>query len=135
MHLVDISSTSHNKQLPELLRTLYGILMLLPQSESYKILSNRLQACSALHSHLHYSSTTSIPVVMESSKMKVDKKIISDSGEKKSHSSVQADTKNNRLSSVDLNDLVEYFAVVYRTKHTADGHERRAISSVDDGGM
>ena len=31
------------------------MLMILPQSESYKILSARLQACSALHAHLNFS--------------------------------------------------------------------------------
>lgn len=51
LQLVDPSS----RLLPELLRTLYGILMILPQSESYKILSARLQACSALHAHLNFS--------------------------------------------------------------------------------
>ena len=51
LQLVDPSS----RLLPELLRTLYGMLMILPQSESYKILSARLQACSALHAHLNFS--------------------------------------------------------------------------------
>ena len=51
LQLVDPTS----RHLPELLRTLYGMLMILPQSESYKILGARLQACSALHAHLNFS--------------------------------------------------------------------------------
>lgn len=48
MQLLDSTS----KHLPDLLRTLYGILMILPQGDAYRTLSSRLLACSALNSHI-----------------------------------------------------------------------------------
>ena len=48
LQLLDINSIYHIY----LLQTLYGILMLLPQSHSYKLLSERLATASTLHAHI-----------------------------------------------------------------------------------
>ena len=42
-----------NDCLPDLFKSLYGLLMLLPQSAAYKTLKDRLESASALHMALH----------------------------------------------------------------------------------
>ena len=48
LHLLDVNSVSHNN----LLKSLYGLLMMLPQSQAYKTLSDRLLTVSSLKMHL-----------------------------------------------------------------------------------
>lgn len=48
LHLLETSSSSH----ADLLKSLYGLLMLLPQSQAYKTLSERLTTVSSLHMHI-----------------------------------------------------------------------------------
>lgn len=48
LHLLDVNSESHNN----LLKSLYGLLMMLPQSQAYKTLSDRLLTVSSLKMHL-----------------------------------------------------------------------------------
>ena len=48
LQLLDTTSPHHL----DLLKSLYGLLMLLPQSQAYKTLSERLSAVSALQLHL-----------------------------------------------------------------------------------
>jgi vacuole morphology and inheritance protein 14 len=47
LHLLETDSPLHT----DLLKSLYGLLMLLPQSQAYKILSDRLATVSSLHMH------------------------------------------------------------------------------------
>jgi vacuole morphology and inheritance protein 14 len=51
LHLLEADSASH----PDLLKSLYGLLMLLPQSQAYKTLSDRLTTVSPLHMHIGLS--------------------------------------------------------------------------------
>lgn len=46
---------NHTKHHAELLKTLYGLLMILPQSVAYKTLSDRLATVSSLQMHLGFS--------------------------------------------------------------------------------
>mmetsp|Transcript_10694 Transcript_10694/g.18001 ORF Transcript_10694/g.18001 Transcript_10694/m.18001 type:complete len:722 (+) Transcript_10694:74-2239(+) len=48
LHLLETDSPAH----AHLLKSLYGLLMLLPQSQAYKILSDRLNTVSSLHMHI-----------------------------------------------------------------------------------
>lgn len=48
LHLLETNSPSH----ADLLKSLYGLLMLLPQSQAYKMLSDRLTIVSSLHMHI-----------------------------------------------------------------------------------
>ncbi|KAJ1439666.1 vacuolar protein 14 C-terminal Fig4p binding-domain-containing protein [Ochromonadaceae sp. CCMP2298] len=48
LHLLETHSRSHT----DLLKSLYGLLMLLPQSQAYKTLSDRLSTVSSLHMHI-----------------------------------------------------------------------------------
>lgn len=47
LHLLETDSALHT----DLLKSLYGLLMLLPQSQAYKTLSDRLATVSSLHMH------------------------------------------------------------------------------------
>lgn len=46
----------NSKQQTDLLRSLYGLLMILPQSQAYKTLNDRLTTVSALHTHIRGDS-------------------------------------------------------------------------------
>jgi hypothetical protein len=48
LHLLDVNSKHHRN----LLKSLYGLLMMLPQSQAYKTLSDRLSTVSSLKMHL-----------------------------------------------------------------------------------
>mmetsp|Transcript_25059 Transcript_25059/g.34421 ORF Transcript_25059/g.34421 Transcript_25059/m.34421 type:complete len:468 (+) Transcript_25059:152-1555(+) len=48
LHLLETDAPSH----ADLLKSLYGLLMLLPQSQAYKTLSDRLTTVSSLHMHI-----------------------------------------------------------------------------------
>ncbi len=48
LHLLETNTKSH----ADLLKSLYGLLMLLPQSQAYKTLSDRLTTVSSLHMHI-----------------------------------------------------------------------------------
>lgn len=48
LHLLETDSPTH----AHLLQSLYGLLMLLPQSQAYKTLSDRLMTISSLHMHI-----------------------------------------------------------------------------------
>ena len=56
LHLLETSSSSH----ADLLKSLYGLLMLLPQSQAYKTLSERLTTVSSLHMHIGLTINNSI---------------------------------------------------------------------------
>ncbi len=43
----------NSDQLPDLLKSLYGLLMILPQTDAYKALRDRLERISRLHSTLN----------------------------------------------------------------------------------
>lgn len=51
LHLLETYSPGH----ADLLKSLYGLLMLLPQSQAYKTLSDRLTTVSSLHMHIGLS--------------------------------------------------------------------------------
>lgn len=53
LHLLETESA----QREDLLRSLYGLLMLLPQSQAYKTLSDRLATVSSLHMHIGLINT------------------------------------------------------------------------------
>ena len=53
LHLLETESHSH----ADLLKSLYGLLMLLPQSQAYKTLSDRLTTVSSLHMHIGLTAT------------------------------------------------------------------------------
>lgn len=53
LHLLETESHSH----ADLLKSLYGLLMLLPQSQAYKTLSDRLSTVSSLHMHIGLTAT------------------------------------------------------------------------------
>jgi vacuole morphology and inheritance protein 14 len=48
LHMLDVSTTHHI----HLVKSLYGLLMLLPQSQAYKTLSDRLHTISSLQLHI-----------------------------------------------------------------------------------
>jgi hypothetical protein len=53
LHLLDVNSKHHRN----LLKSLYGLLMMLPQSQAYKTLSDRLSTVSSLKMHLSMYTT------------------------------------------------------------------------------
>lgn len=53
LHLLDVNSPHHRN----LLKSLYGLLMMLPQSQAYKTLSDRLTTVSTLKMHLSCYNT------------------------------------------------------------------------------
>jgi hypothetical protein len=53
LHLLDVNSKHHRN----LLKSLYGLLMMLPQSQAYKTLSDRLSTVSSLKMHLSLASS------------------------------------------------------------------------------
>ena len=52
LQLLEINTTHH----ADLLKSLYGLLMLLPQSQAYKTLSDRLVTVSALQMHVGFAN-------------------------------------------------------------------------------
>jgi vacuole morphology and inheritance protein 14 len=71
LQLLDVSSNFH----PDLLKSLYGLLMLLPQSQAYKTLSDRLSTVSSLKLHLSLSpSPTANAKVTTSNAVSTNKK-------------------------------------------------------------
>lgn len=56
LHLLETGSHYH----ADLLKSLYGLLMLLPQSQAYKTLSDRLTTVSSLHMHIGLTRTTTL---------------------------------------------------------------------------
>lgn len=56
LQLLEVTSDYH----PDLLKSLYGVLMLLPQSQAYKTLSDRLATVSSLKMHLSLPSGASV---------------------------------------------------------------------------
>lgn len=52
LQLLEVNSKHQN----DLLKSLYGLLMLLPQSQAYKTLSDRLTTVSSLHMHMRTES-------------------------------------------------------------------------------
>jgi vacuole morphology and inheritance protein 14 len=63
LQLLDVASKRH----ADLLRTLYGLLMLLPQSQAYKTLSDRLAAVSSLHMHIGFSRANNLSALVHPS--------------------------------------------------------------------
>ncbi|CAE7392185.1 vac14, partial [Symbiodinium microadriaticum] len=63
LQLLDVDSTFH----ADLLKSLYGLLMLLPQSQAYKTLSDRLATVSSLKMHLAFNVPAACGVVSKSS--------------------------------------------------------------------
>lgn len=57
LHLLETESHSH----ADLLKSLYGLLMLLPQSQAYKTLSDRLSTVSSLHMHIGLTASRGGP--------------------------------------------------------------------------
>lgn len=55
LQLLEVASPSH----ADLLKSLYGLLMLLPQSQAYKTLSDRLATVSSLKMHLAFNPSVS----------------------------------------------------------------------------
>lgn len=53
LQLLEVASPSH----ADLLKSLYGLLMLLPQSQAYKTLSDRLATVSSLKMHLAFNGS------------------------------------------------------------------------------
>lgn len=51
LQLLEVNTESHS----DLLKSLYGLLMLLPQSQAYKTLSDRLSTASSLHMHIGFT--------------------------------------------------------------------------------
>jgi vacuole morphology and inheritance protein 14 len=56
LELLEVSSKRHK----DLLKSLYGLLMLLPQSQAYKTLSDRLSTVSSLQAHMGKGSSVSV---------------------------------------------------------------------------
>jgi vacuole morphology and inheritance protein 14 len=56
LHLLEVDTKNH----ADLLKSLYGLLMLLPQSQAYKTLSDRLATVSSLHMHVGFAQTNSV---------------------------------------------------------------------------
>jgi vacuole morphology and inheritance protein 14 len=68
VHLrLQLLETNANKH-QDLLKSLYGLLMLLPQSQAYKMLSDRLRTVSALQMHLNGAGGNSASNVVKPSK-------------------------------------------------------------------
>jgi vacuole morphology and inheritance protein 14 len=59
LHLLETESHSH----ADLLKSLYGLLMLLPQSQAYKTLSDRLSTVSSLHMHIGLTASRAAPTL------------------------------------------------------------------------
>jgi vacuole morphology and inheritance protein 14 len=74
LHLLEINSKSHG----DLLKSLYGLLMLLPQSQAYKTLSDRLTTVSSLHMHIGLASANNRNVINDSNEIAIqnDKNIV-----------------------------------------------------------
>lgn len=53
LQLLEVNSEHH----ADLVKSLYGLLMLLPQSQAYKTLSDRLSTASSLHMHIGFAQT------------------------------------------------------------------------------
>jgi vacuole morphology and inheritance protein 14 len=53
LQLLEVNTKNH----ADLLRSLYGLLMLLPQSQAYKTLSDRLSTVSSLHMHIGFTQS------------------------------------------------------------------------------
>lgn len=68
LHLLETNSRSHSA----LLKSLYGLLMLLPQSQAYKTLSDRLTTVSSLHMHIGLTGNLSAIPAHSNSKKIVD---------------------------------------------------------------
>jgi len=56
LELLEVNSKRHE----DLLKSLYGLLMLLPQSQAYKTLSDRLTTVSSLQMHMKGNSNSSV---------------------------------------------------------------------------
>jgi vacuole morphology and inheritance protein 14 len=52
LQLLEVNNANH----ADLLKSLYGLLMLLPQSQAYKTLSDRLSTVSSLHMHIGFTN-------------------------------------------------------------------------------
>lgn len=107
---------SHSRGFSDLLRTLYGLLMILPQGEAYKVLSSRLHACSALQAHLGPSPPNypNVPTVAHSSStFSLEKLMMNDGGSKKvDKSPKQAMTPYTKPVILDVAELVDYFVAI-----------------------
>jgi vacuole morphology and inheritance protein 14 len=98
LQLLEVNTKDH----ADLLKSLYGLLMLLPQSQAYKTLSDRLATVSSLHLHIGFAQT---PV---------------------SSSAVAASSKHSKASSnaiptIDYEELLVWFESV-QEKHNAFRH-------------
>jgi Vacuolar protein 14 C-terminal Fig4p binding len=123
MQLIDSNSKHH----ADLLKTMYGILMILPQSDAFSMLSTRLQACSTLHSHLSLSSATVTSQgtsTTESNNKDTGQRsstldLILDSSRKMHIGSSEKNSKSlpssivNQTDTVDVVELTKYFVEVH----------------------
>jgi vacuole morphology and inheritance protein 14 len=106
LHLLE--TDSHLRE--DLLKSLYGLLMLLPQSQAYKTLSDRLATVSSLHMHIgllnahrqYPENNNSSAVVSKNGKSAKDAKVL---------------TLPNTVDMSGVDELVHHFEGI-QTKHT-----------------
>lgn len=99
LQLLEVNTANH----ADLLKSLYGLLMLLPQSQAYKTLSDRLSTVSSLQIHLGFGGGNS--QAMTEGGAAGSRKMVSDTTPGK-------DKDKDRGQAIDYNDLLQRFQTI-----------------------
>ncbi len=141
LQLLEVNTKNH----ADLLCSLYGLLMLLPQSQAYKTLSDRLATVSSLHMHIgftasHTSSNSSLSKRMTSYSSVSSPAVVLPLTSASASAGAGAGVVSSELtaaSSIDCVDLLQRFDHVQEL-HTALRHailrEKSLLSSVSMSG-
>lgn len=92
LHLLETESHSH----ADLLKSLYGLLMLLPQSQAYKTLSDRLTTVSSLHMHIGLTANNNRAAEIAAAATSGHQKVLPVSAGSAVAASAQSIAANNR---------------------------------------
>lgn len=125
LQLLEVNTKNH----ADLLRSLYGLLMLLPQSQAYKTLSDRLSTVSSLHMHIGFTQShvghvghVGMLSSSSSSSSSSQRAIDNTNSNNKGNPNHNNNNNNNNSNPMDVyKDLLARFEAV-QERHTAFRH-------------